>query len=162
MDNMRDMLGSADWGVSDYSIFYNAGAIWGAIGPQRFFGPGSVYESLLWCFLVGVILPFVPWLCHRVWPSPTWHLVNIPLLASCIGPGRIQNFILVGFGLSWLFQNYLFRHYHGWWTKYNYILAIGLDCGVAFAGLGVTLLQQAGQSFPTWMLNPEDREATCR
>ena len=92
MDNMRSLLGTADWGVSDYSIFYNAGAIWGAIGPQRFFGIGSVYESLLWCFLVGFALPFVPWALNKVYPSKNWHLVNVPLLASCVGPGRIQVF----------------------------------------------------------------------
>lgn len=90
MDSMRHLLGTPDWGVSDYSIFYNAGAIWGAIGPQRFFGIGSIYQGLLWCFLLGVLLPLIPWWANKWYPSKYWHLVNLPLICSVVGPGRIQ------------------------------------------------------------------------
>lgn len=162
MDHMRPLLGTSDWQASNYGIFYNAGAIWGAIGPARFFGIGSVYQNLLWCFLVGVLLPLVPWTLNKVYPSKNWSLVNVPLLASCVGPGRIQNFIVVGFFVAWYFQNFLFRNHHEWWTKYNYILAIGLDCGVAMTGLVVTMLQQGGLEFPNWFMNPTDRESACR
>ena len=73
-----------------------------------------------------------------------------------------QNFVVVGFFVAWYFQNYLFRNHHAWWTRYNYILSVGLDCGVAFAGLIITLLQETGAGFPIWWLNPRDREGYCR
>ncbi|KAJ3029071.1 UNVERIFIED_CONTAM: hypothetical protein HDU68_000198 [Siphonaria sp. JEL0065] len=54
-----------DWQFIVYQTFYSDGAIWGAIGPKRFFGIGSLYEGLLWCFLIGFLCPFGPWLCNR-------------------------------------------------------------------------------------------------
>lgn len=32
MENMNGVLGNGDWQMSGYNVFYNAGAIWGAIG----------------------------------------------------------------------------------------------------------------------------------
>ncbi|KAJ3280197.1 hypothetical protein HK104_000836, partial [Borealophlyctis nickersoniae] len=51
LDRLGSSLGKGDWQMITYQMFYNAGAIWGAIGPARFFGPSSPYNSLLWCFL---------------------------------------------------------------------------------------------------------------
>ena len=161
MDSMHDLLGTADWKVSEYGIFYNAGAIWGAIGPQRFFGIGSIYQNLLWSFLAGFLLPFIPWILNSFYPSKLWKLINFSLLASFAGPGRIQNFILPGLLVAWFFQNYMFRNHHEWWSKYTYILAVGLDIGVALTGLCVTFLQQFNLEFPIWWLNPLDRESMC-
>jgi hypothetical protein len=59
----------------------NAG-IWGAIGPYRFFGPDSPYYSLYYGILIGFILPFIPWLLNRRFPSVIWHLLN-PCLMFC-------------------------------------------------------------------------------
>ncbi|KAJ3290053.1 hypothetical protein HDU79_003600, partial [Rhizoclosmatium sp. JEL0117] len=56
---------STDWAMPSYNVFYSAGGIWGAIGPQRFFGIGSIYENLLWCFLVGAAAPVIPWLGNK-------------------------------------------------------------------------------------------------
>ena len=82
-----------NWEVIDYQTFYNAGAIWGTIGPQRFFGIGSVYEGLLWFFLAGALLPFIPWIGNKLRPSKWWSYVNIPVLgnASIAGPGNFDN-----------------------------------------------------------------------
>lgn len=134
----------------------------GAIGPQRFFGIGSVYQGLLWCFPLGAVLPIIPWKLNKLYPSPFWHLINVPLLSSMIGPGRVQNYLICSTIVSWFFQNYIFRRYHGWWTKYNYILAVGFSSGVALCGLIVTFLQESGYDFPVWYLNPLERELYCK
>ncbi|KAI8616514.1 OPT oligopeptide transporter protein-domain-containing protein [Chytriomyces sp. MP71] len=39
MFNSRNLLGKTTY--NEYQTFYNAGAIWGAIGPSRFFGIGG-------------------------------------------------------------------------------------------------------------------------
>lgn len=52
----------------------------GAIGPVRFFGIGTPYEPLLYGFLVGAILPVLPWLGHRAYPAKFWKYINIPTI----------------------------------------------------------------------------------
>jgi hypothetical protein len=82
----------------------------GAIGPLRFF---SVYRSTLYCFLIGLVLPFVPWLLDKRYPHPYWRLIHIPLIASFTGPGRFQNFYIMPLVSAFLFQYYAFKHHHG-------------------------------------------------
>ncbi|KAJ3323512.1 hypothetical protein HDV06_001789 [Boothiomyces sp. JEL0866] len=115
MDSLDNILGTGDWQATDYFVFYNAGAIWGAIGPQRFFGIGSVYESTLWCFAIGFFLPIIPWYLNKLYPLSFWKMVNIPLLSSFFGPGQFQNFYLVPVAVAWFFQSYLFKNYNLWY-----------------------------------------------
>ncbi|KAJ3096779.1 hypothetical protein HDU97_005585 [Phlyctochytrium planicorne] len=49
-----------------YEVFMNAGAIWGLIGPRRFFGSESPYQPLLLCFAIGAVLPFIPYGFHKL------------------------------------------------------------------------------------------------
>lgn len=85
------------WNANSYATFYNAGAIWGAIGPQRFFGIGSTYQGCLLGFPIGFALPFLPWLGNRFYPSQMWRLINIPLIASFGSPGKSHCY-----GCRWL------------------------------------------------------------
>ena len=136
--------------------FYSAGAIWGAIGPQRFFGIGSVYESLLWFFLAGAILPVIPWLGNKIYKSPLWHLVNIPVLASgAPSVGYLQNMVIMPLIASWFFQYYLFHRHYDWWKKYNYTLAVASDTGVSLCVLVITILAQVNIGAPVWAGAPE-------
>jgi OPT family oligopeptide transporter len=157
------MFISPDWNPVSYGTFYSAGAIWGAIGPERFFGIGSIYESLLMYFAYGITLPIIPWLGNKVYKAEFWHHINIPVLSTgAPNPGSFQNVVLTTLFLAWFFQYYIFNRHHEWWKKYNYILSAGLDCGVAFSGLLVTLLQETNINFPHWYLNPQEREAYCK
>jgi OPT family oligopeptide transporter len=62
-------------------VSYHAG-IWGAIGPYRFFGSGTPYFSLYYGIIIGIFLPFIPWLLNKRFPSIVWHLLN-PCLMFC-------------------------------------------------------------------------------
>ena len=77
-------------------------------------------------------------------------------------PGRVQNYIICSTLVSWYFQNYIFRKYHDWWTRYNYILSVGFASGVSICGLFITFLQESGHEFPYWYLNPQERESSCK
>ncbi len=144
-----------DWKANSYRVFYSAGAIWGAIGPQRFFGIGSPYETLLWFFLIGFGLPFLPWLGNKFYKSEYWHYINIPLLATGSPQmGNLQNVVVVPLFFAWLFQHYIFHHHNEWWKKYNYTLAVASDTGVAIALLIITILNQSGVVVPFWAGNP--------
>ncbi|KAI9326449.1 OPT oligopeptide transporter protein-domain-containing protein [Zopfochytrium polystomum] len=46
--------------ASNFNVFLNAGAIWGAIGLACFFDRGSPYVTTVWGFLVGVLAPIFP------------------------------------------------------------------------------------------------------
>jgi hypothetical protein len=108
------------------------------------------------------MLALIPWMLNKYYPSPFWHFINVPLLSSMVGPGRVQNYIIGTTVVSWFFQNYVFRLYHSWWTRYNYILSVGFASGVVFCGLLVTILQESGHNFPEWALNPTERESYCK
>ncbi|KAJ2998788.1 hypothetical protein HDV02_004028 [Globomyces sp. JEL0801] len=154
LDSMKDTLGTGDWQMTNYFLFYNAGAIWGAIGPSRFFGSGSPYQSLLWCFLIGLALPFIPWILNKYYPNPFWCKIHVPLLASFSGPGQFQNFYIVPVIVAWFFQSHLYRNFPAWHAKYNYILAVALDSGVGITVLCVTILEQLDMFAPKAWYNP--------
>ena len=146
-----------DWTPSGFDGFYSAGAIWGAIGPQRFFGIGSKYESLLWFFLIGAGLPIIPWIGNKLYKADFWHYINIPVLASggVSFPGMFQNAVIAPLLVAWIFQYYIFNHHPEWWKKYNYIFASASDAGVSLTVLILAILAQYGVSFPNWAGNPD-------
>ncbi|KAI9203608.1 OPT oligopeptide transporter protein-domain-containing protein [Polychytrium aggregatum] len=155
-------LGKGDWRGTQYYIFYSAGSIWGAIGPRRFFGFGSVYSALLWCFPAGLLLPFVPYLIHRYWHrNPFWSNINVPILCNMDGVGGNQVGVLSPMLTALVFQHYCFRYCFEWWKKYNYILAAALDSGLASALLVIAVLHNVlGVQGPVWVLNPDTYNGT--
>jgi len=63
-------------------VFGAASVIWGVIGPQRQFSVGQIYSSLTLFFLIGAILPFIPWLMIRKYPRSWWKFVKYVYLFS--------------------------------------------------------------------------------
>ncbi|KAI8809016.1 OPT oligopeptide transporter protein-domain-containing protein, partial [Cladochytrium replicatum] len=148
-------LGGGDWQVLSYLTFYNAGAIWGAIAPARFFGIGSVYEKLLFGFLAGFGAPVLVWGLSKLYPSKYWHMINIPVIVYVTGAGTYQNFYIVAPLMGFIFSYYLLKKAPHWWKKYNYVLAAAQAGGVAAAVLFATALTANGVNFPIWALNPD-------
>ncbi|KAH7926403.1 OPT oligopeptide transporter [Leucogyrophana mollusca] len=107
--------------------------IWGVIGPARIFSPGQTYNGLLWFFLVGALCPVVSWILLMKWPNSFIRYVSFPVFFAgthFMPPASALNYVpwaIVGF----IFQYVIRRRYFPWWTKYNYVLAAALDCGVA-------------------------------
>ncbi|KAJ8595082.1 OPT oligopeptide transporter [Rhizopogon salebrosus TDB-379] len=116
-------------------VFGTASIIWGVIGPQRQFSPGQMYSGLLWFFLVGALCPFAAWAISLKWPNSFIRYVNFPVIFTGTGyipPATAVNYIpwaIVGF----IFQYVIRRRHFSWWTKYNYVLAAGLDSGLAIS-----------------------------
>ncbi|KAJ3094901.1 hypothetical protein HDU97_007452 [Phlyctochytrium planicorne] len=158
------------WTSTGYNVFLSAGAIWGAIGPARFFGPGSPYQWTLVGFGIGVILPFVPWGMHKIFPNGYWHLVNIPLITVFPGLGagstrsEMVTPLLIGIAVNYFVK----KHRHAWWKKYAYVMSAALDSGLAITstilfvcfqlGLGAKNKSEASRPFPYWALNRYDPE----
>ena len=157
MDTMLPLLQKSDsqnWEASNFNVFISAGSIWGAIGPARFFGIGSPYVSLLSGFPIGLVLPFLPWLANKYFPSKYWEYINFPLLTMFnVVPGNLGQ-ILSNFVLATIFQYFIFTYRYDWWRKFNYTLSVALDTGTTLAALVVAFLVFGGINFPTYVLNP--------
>ncbi|KAJ3028986.1 UNVERIFIED_CONTAM: hypothetical protein HDU68_000426 [Siphonaria sp. JEL0065] len=154
---------NSGWNSAAYDTFLAAGAIWGAIGPARFFGPGSPYFSTLLGFVAGVVLPLIPWLLHKLQPESVWHLINIPLIVVMpLGLGSQQSIyitpLIVAVGMNY----YVKKYRHTWWKKYAYILSSALDSGSALAVLVIFYMTKFDVThplpFPSWFMNPGDTE----
>ncbi|PBK68978.1 OPT oligopeptide transporter [Armillaria solidipes] len=117
------------------NTFATASFIWGGIGPSRVFSPGTSYNSLLWFFLLGALLPIPCYYLARRFPRSSWRYVNIPVFFAgslAIPPASGMNYAswaLIGF----IFNFYIRRRYFRWWMRYNYVLSAALDAGTAVA-----------------------------
>lgn len=62
-------------------VHFNGSILWGVVGPQRFFGVGTLYRPLVWAFLIGAIAPMIVWFFgHQRSPGSIWRKVNFPVL----------------------------------------------------------------------------------
>ncbi|CAK9436467.1 uncharacterized protein LODBEIA_P10250 [Lodderomyces beijingensis] len=137
-------------------VFFNASIIWGAIGPQRQFSHGQIYYGLLFFFIVGLILPIINWLILRKWPKSVVRYLHWPVFFSGTGfippatPFNYTSYCIVGLVFGWWIK----RKYFHWWTKYNYSLSAGLDVGLAWSSLIISLaMGLTNTSFPSWWGN---------
>ena len=120
---------------------FNTSMIWGALGPRRTLSEGSVYRPLCWFFLLGAVLPLVPYILRRyVFKRTNWlNSIHVPLFLGGL------NFIPPASGVnygSWALFGLLFgllikRRARTWWKRYNFVLAAALDCSAAIAGVVV-------------------------
>lgn len=136
-------------------VFFNASLIWGAIGPQRTFGSGAVYNKCLFFFFLG-LLPAVNWLILKKWPNSKIKWMNWPVFFSGTGlippatPYNYATYCMVGA----FFSVFVKRKWTKWYFKYNYSLSAGLDIGLAYGTLIVFLcLQLTNTDFPSWWGN---------
>ncbi|KAI8611996.1 OPT oligopeptide transporter protein-domain-containing protein [Chytriomyces sp. MP71] len=119
---LQTMEPYSGWTSQGYNKFLSADAIWGSIGPARFFGPDSPYFKTLLGFIVGFILPIIRWLLHKFQPDSFWHLVNFPVVLIMINEPGINQAILITHFLIAIGVNYFIKKYrHTWWKK-KYLL----------------------------------------
>ncbi|KAF2740087.1 OPT family small oligopeptide transporter [Polyplosphaeria fusca] len=112
--------------------FFSNSITWGVIGPQRMFGPGSIYHFVHWYWLLGALLPVFFYVLMRFAPKSPARYLNAPVMLGAMGwlpPATPLSFSTWAiFGL--IFNYWIMRKWPGWWHKYNYITAAGLDSGL--------------------------------
>jgi len=122
---------------SAVSAFYPASVVWGAIGPTRQFGPGTLYRPEIWAILFGAVIPIPFWLWQRQYPESSPKMISTPILLN----GVAQLFPSTGinfsshFVVAFVFQYLVRRRNFQWWSKYNYILSFALDSGTVISAL---------------------------
>ncbi|TPX71960.1 hypothetical protein CcCBS67573_g06031 [Chytriomyces confervae] len=154
---------ASGWSSNNYNTFLSAGAIWGAIAPARFFGPESPYFKTLLGFLIGGILPIIPWYLHKLQPNSFWHLVNIPLIF--IFPayaGARRSDLITPLAISVIVNYFVKKYRHTWWKKYAYVMSAAFDSGTGVMLLILFFMVQFNPKyqmpFPSWFMNSGDIE----
>ncbi|GAA6032208.1 hypothetical protein JCM8097_007126 [Rhodosporidiobolus ruineniae] len=142
---------TSQWSGRRPEIFFSASVIFGLISPGRFFE--GRYNVLYWGFLIGALLPLVPWLIYKRTGKSIWKRVNVPLVlhGAIAAPQTPMNVLIPGFIVSFLSQFYALRYKPGWFEKYCYVLSSALDAGTSINALAIYLLGIS--SFYVWWGN---------
>ncbi|KAH0279805.1 OPT family small oligopeptide transporter, partial [Aureobasidium melanogenum] len=117
--------------------FFSSSITWGVIGPQRMFGPGSIYAAFNWFWLVGALLPIAFYALTRVFPHKRLRFLHAPVMLGAMSwlppatPLSFTSWALVGLTFNWWIR----RRWSGWWSHYNYITAAALDSGLIISTL---------------------------
>ncbi|KAL6307422.1 OPT oligopeptide transporter [Sparassis latifolia] len=138
---------------------YNSNAIsWGALGPEMF-GAHSTYKMVPISLAIGFICPFPIYLACRLWPKAGFENLNASIILQYISSlsvgvnTQINTFMAIGIFSQWWMRT----RYPRWFTKYNYIVAAGLDGGtqVIVFILNFAIFGAAGNAhtFPQWWGN---------
>ena len=115
----------------------SASVIWGLIGPSRIFSPGAIYAGLFWFFVVGAIVPVLIYLATKRWPKSPARFLIAPLIfggAGSIPPATPLNYLSWGM-VGFVFNFWIKRRHHAWWSRLNFLTSSGLDLGLALATL---------------------------
>lgn len=137
-------------------VFFNASVIWGLIGPARIFGPGQLYNSMMYFFIAGALGPPIFYVLARMFPKSNIRYINVPLIFG--GSGNIPPATPINY-LSWgivgfIFNKVIKNKYRGWWSNYNYITSAGLDTGLALSTIVIFLcLYMTNAATPNWWGN---------
>ncbi|KAJ4305971.1 hypothetical protein N0V88_000761 [Collariella sp. IMI 366227] len=134
---------------------YAANAVfWGLIGPSKLFQSGSMYNDMLWFFLIGAALPVILYFLSKKFPDNKFlSKIHAPVIfasTSAIPPATAANYVSWG-AVGLLFNMFVKQRYKAWWSKYNYLLSAALDSGLAIATFLVFFcLTYPGVSLDWW------------
>ena len=76
---------SASFTCPNGKTFFSSSITWGVIGPNRMFGPGAIYTSMQWYWLVGALLPIIFYILARLFPRSPARLLNAPVMLGAMG-----------------------------------------------------------------------------
>ncbi|KAH9213653.1 OPT family small oligopeptide transporter [Leptodontidium sp. 2 PMI_412] len=136
--------------------FFSSSIVWGVIGPQRMFGPGSIYHAIQWYWLLGALLPVLFYVIVRCFPRTPLRMLNAPVMLGAMAwlpPATPLSFS------TWVFFGLLFNYgirsrFPGWWHTYNYITAAALDSGLVIATIIIFFaITLPGVDIPQWWGN---------
>lgn len=134
---------------------FNTSTIWGAVGPRRFFSADSTYHTLLYFFILGLVLPIAVYALKRRFPKSFWKHAHVPLLLGGLNylpPASGTNYgswAIVGL----IFGVYVKRKYALWWKRYAFVLSAALDSSIAIAAVIIffaVFWTKAADQFTWW------------
>ncbi|TLD38096.1 small oligopeptide transporter [Venturia nashicola] len=156
IDNVCTTTQTAHFTCPNGKAFFSSSIVWGVIGPQRMFGPGSTYRAIQWYWFLGALLPVLFYVLMRLFPRSPARYLSAPVMLGAMGwlpPATpLSFFSWVYFGL--IFNKIIRRKYPGWWHNYNYITAAGLDAGLIISTIVIFFcITFPGVEIPQWWGN---------
>ncbi|KAJ7775950.1 OPT-domain-containing protein [Mycena maculata] len=115
--------------------FFTASVIWGILGPKRMFGPGGIYNSLLWFFLIGAIVPIPVYFLRK--KSKIFESFHFPMILAgglIWAPYTMAN-IWPAVPIGFLVNVIIKKRYIAWWGKYAYVTTTAFSAAVAIGGI---------------------------
>ncbi|KAH9907258.1 OPT family small oligopeptide transporter [Xylariomycetidae sp. FL2044] len=136
--------------------FFSSSIVWGVIGPQRMFGPGSQYVNFNWFWLIGAAFPIILWFLLRKMNIQFARHFNAPVMLGAMSwlppatPLSFSSWAIVGL----IFNYGIRKRFSGWWKNYNYITAAGLDAGLIISTIVIFFaITFPGVEVPQWYGN---------
>lgn len=115
---------------------FNTHLVWGLFG-DKLFAHGGRYSWVLYFFLVGSLTSLLHFILVKLKPNsfvrkfdPILFFGGAANIPSVTGFNYSTWFFVAG-----IFNFYIHRRFVEWWRKYNLVMAIGLDCGLAIAAI---------------------------
>ncbi|KAI1099980.1 OPT family small oligopeptide transporter [Jackrogersella minutella] len=136
--------------------FFSSSIVWGVLGPQRMFGPGSMYVNFNWFWLIGAVTPVILWFLARKMKIGFVRHLNAPIMFGAMAwlpPATPISFS------SWAIWGLIFNYgirkrFGGWWRTYNYVTAAALDAGLILSTIVVFFaITLPGVTIPQWWGN---------
>ncbi|KAI1656429.1 small oligopeptide transporter [Daldinia decipiens] len=136
--------------------FFSSSIVWGVLGPERMFGPGSMYVNFNWFWLIGAGFPVVLWFLSRKLKIGFARHLNAPIMfgaMSWLPPATPISFS--SWAIFGLIFNYAIRkRFGGWWRTYNYVTAAALDAGLILSTIVIFFaITLPGVTIPQWWGN---------
>ncbi|KAJ6599741.1 OPT-domain-containing protein [Mycena vulgaris] len=117
------------------NTFFTASVLWGTLGPKRMFGPGGIYNNLLWCFLIGAVLPIPMYLLRKKIRVLEYFHLPVLLTGGLIwAPYNMAN-VWPAVPVGYLFNVFIKRRYIAWWSKYNYVTTTAFSAAIAICAI---------------------------
>jgi OPT family small oligopeptide transporter len=99
--------------------FFTASVLWGTLGPKKMFGPGAIYNSLLWWFPLGAVLPIPLYFLRKKFKIFAYFHAPIFLSGGLVWAQFNMAYVWPAVPIAYAFNYYIKRRYLGWWSKYN-------------------------------------------
>ncbi|KAI2628471.1 OPT family small oligopeptide transporter [Hypoxylon sp. NC1633] len=136
--------------------FFSASIVWGVLGPERMFGPGSMYVNFSWFWLIGAGFPVILWFLSRKMKIGFVRHLHAPIMFGAMGwlpPATPLSFSTWAiFGL--IFNHGIRKRFNGWWCTYNYVTAAALDAGLILSTIVIFFaITLPGVTIPQWWGN---------
>lgn len=155
---------SKDFSCPGVNTFFSASVIWGAIAPERMFGPSSIYNPVNYFFVLGFLLPIPFYYLKKAFPNSALESIHLPIVLASTGmmpPAKAYhytNWLAVGF----LFQYFARRYHPQWHLRFTYVLSAAFDSGTALMVLvSFFAITMPGVSMPFWWGNPSPEDDMC-
>ncbi|KAJ6626046.1 hypothetical protein B0H10DRAFT_2430110 [Mycena sp. CBHHK59/15] len=99
------------------------------------FGTGGIYNGLLYCFLIGAVLP-IPFyfLCKHIKVLEYFHLPVLLTRGLIWEPGTMAN-VWPAVPVAYVFNVFIKKQYLAWWSKYNYITTTPFSVSIAISAI---------------------------